>query len=252
MGQQSLLRNARVPAICPKCHAPALYRSHSTSRLDNIRRNFSPKRKFRCHTCDWRGWLDESQLSYPSVSIFTSVTAVAGEDVDIPSIRLEEEGAAADRYRMITLERETPAAVEEPRVGAPQTDTSQAETPLSEAASAERLPEAKGESAPATVFAEPTAGPRRSASTNGNGSDEELRPPEDMLTDMPRPISEKVGTRFHHHSRNTNVACPGCGEYYLFRSRTRSVSEFLRRKLTNKRPYRCQKCGWRGWIRKRH
>ena len=101
MGQQSLLRNARVPAICPKCHAPALYRSHSTSRLDNIRRNFSPKRKFRCHTCDWRGWLDESQLSYPSVSIFTSVTAVAGEDVDIPSIRLEEEGAAADRYRMI-------------------------------------------------------------------------------------------------------------------------------------------------------
>jgi predicted RNA-binding Zn-ribbon protein involved in translation (DUF1610 family) len=193
--------------------------------------------------------LDESQLSYPSVSIFTSVTAVAGEDVDIPSIRLEEEGAAADRYRMITLERETPAPVE----------ALQAEEPHEEAARfaddhTEHLPEAKRHSVPETAPAESTAGTSRASSARGNGDgpEEELRPPEDMLTDMPRPISEKVGTRFHHHSRNTNVACPGCGEHYLFRSRTRNVSEFLRRKLTNKRPYRCQKCGWRGWIRKRH
>jgi|GEM_PF-1624205 len=246
MGQQSLLRNARVPAICPKCHAPALYRSHSTSRLDNIRRNFSPKRKFRCHTCDWRGWLDESQLSYPSVSIFTSVTAVAGEDVDIPSIRLEEEGAAADRYRIITLEREPANSAE-----AMKEDATSDEAPPTEESTG-HAPTAAVESGPQSVATEPSANARRSPVAAGNGADEELRPPEDMLTDMPRPISEKVGTRFHHHSRNTNVACPGCGEYYLFRSRTRSLSEFLRRKLTNKRPYRCQKCGWRGWIRKRH
>jgi len=42
--------------------------------------------------------------------------------------------------------------------------------------------------------------------------------------------------------------CPACGSHRVFRSRTRTRFERLRRELTSKRPYRCHACGWRGWA----
>ncbi len=44
-----------------------------------------------------------------------------------------------------------------------------------------------------------------------------------------------------------NQPCQACGAMALNRSHTRTGPERLRRKLTQKRPYRCQECGWRGW-----
>jgi predicted RNA-binding Zn-ribbon protein involved in translation (DUF1610 family) len=41
--------------------------------------------------------------------------------------------------------------------------------------------------------------------------------------------------------------CPACGSPRVFRSRTRTKFERLRRELTSKRPYRCHTCNWRGW-----
>ena len=42
--------------------------------------------------------------------------------------------------------------------------------------------------------------------------------------------------------------CPVCGSQRVFRSRTRTRFERLRRELTSKRPYRCHACNWRGWA----
>jgi hypothetical protein len=42
--------------------------------------------------------------------------------------------------------------------------------------------------------------------------------------------------------------CPVCGSHRVFRSRTRTRFERLRRELTSKRPYRCHACNWRGWA----
>jgi hypothetical protein len=42
--------------------------------------------------------------------------------------------------------------------------------------------------------------------------------------------------------------CPACGSPRVFRSRTRTKFERLRRELTSKRPYRCHACNWRGWA----
>jgi predicted RNA-binding Zn-ribbon protein involved in translation (DUF1610 family) len=42
--------------------------------------------------------------------------------------------------------------------------------------------------------------------------------------------------------------CPVCGSHRVFRSRTRTRFERLRRELTSKRPYRCHACSWRGWA----
>jgi UDP-GlcNAc:undecaprenyl-phosphate/decaprenyl-phosphate GlcNAc-1-phosphate transferase len=42
--------------------------------------------------------------------------------------------------------------------------------------------------------------------------------------------------------------CPSCGSYTLCRSHVRKLTERLRKRLTDKRLYRCETCGWRGWT----
>src|SRR5204863_208806 len=42
--------------------------------------------------------------------------------------------------------------------------------------------------------------------------------------------------------------CPRCSAHTLYRSQLRSFSERIRKKLTEKRLYRCEGCGWRGWT----
>ena len=44
--------------------------------------------------------------------------------------------------------------------------------------------------------------------------------------------------------------CPLCGGR-AHRSHTRGISEKLFRALTPSRMYRCQECGWRGWLLQR-
>lgn len=41
--------------------------------------------------------------------------------------------------------------------------------------------------------------------------------------------------------------CPKCGSPGIYRSRTRSWWERLRKTLTGKYAYRCHSCGWRGF-----
>jgi UDP-GlcNAc:undecaprenyl-phosphate GlcNAc-1-phosphate transferase len=45
------------------------------------------------------------------------------------------------------------------------------------------------------------------------------------------------------------MACGACGSPDLHRSRSRSLFEQLRKRLTSRRPYECRSCGWRGWGR---
>jgi UDP-GlcNAc:undecaprenyl-phosphate GlcNAc-1-phosphate transferase len=47
--------------------------------------------------------------------------------------------------------------------------------------------------------------------------------------------------------RPDTVICAACGSPRLHRSRTRSSLELLRKKLTARRLYECDSCGWRGW-----
>lgn len=42
--------------------------------------------------------------------------------------------------------------------------------------------------------------------------------------------------------------CPTCGELAAHRSHTRSASERIRKSLTRERLFRCDACGWRGWM----
>ena len=44
-------------------------------------------------------------------------------------------------------------------------------------------------------------------------------------------------------------ACPSCGSQQMQRSKLRTLVEKLRKTYTSKRLFRCQRCGWRGWLR---
>jgi FlaA1/EpsC-like NDP-sugar epimerase len=42
--------------------------------------------------------------------------------------------------------------------------------------------------------------------------------------------------------------CPRCGSARLHRSRVRNLSERVRRNFSTRRLFRCDECGWRGWL----
>jgi UDP-GlcNAc:undecaprenyl-phosphate GlcNAc-1-phosphate transferase len=42
--------------------------------------------------------------------------------------------------------------------------------------------------------------------------------------------------------------CPSCNQPAAYRSKARNVFERFRKVRTNKRLYRCEECGWRGWV----
>lgn len=42
--------------------------------------------------------------------------------------------------------------------------------------------------------------------------------------------------------------CPKCESKDIRRSPTRSRWERWRKEITGKRPYRCRRCQWRGWL----
>jgi uncharacterized protein with PIN domain len=263
MTTHPFLRSSVVPAICPKCNAPALHRSHSQDSADRVRRNFSAKRKYRCHVCDWKGWLDETRLVYPSISLVGSIPTVSGEDVDIPSILLDT-GDAEPTFQVPMDASLAGTEIADAHVsGNSDIDSGDRESAGDRAAitagyhnNDESLsPTAKdaltSRGSEGVQTKEKEKSDRTSTSKNNTGtgdSNTEVNGIDRMTAQIPEAVSEKVHSRFHHHSRNKIVICPACSEYTLFRSRTRGIGELLRRRFTNKRPYRCQKCGWRGWV----
>lgn len=42
---------------CPKCGSEKIFRSRHRNRIESWRKSLGHKRTFRCHVCNWRGWL---------------------------------------------------------------------------------------------------------------------------------------------------------------------------------------------------
>ena len=41
---------------CPACGSKRVFRSKTRSAFERFRRQFTMKRPYRCHACNWRGW----------------------------------------------------------------------------------------------------------------------------------------------------------------------------------------------------
>jgi uncharacterized protein with PIN domain len=231
MLNQSWSLGSTVPALCPKCHAEALHRSHAHTPLEEKRKQVSSKRPFRCHECQWRGWLEETQLRY-SASVVKNRAATNPEyDVDIPEIVLDDGKAPeAHRRKENALRAENPSSV----------------APASEATT--MRPKAEVIENVAAQDAHTTEAQPSFPETASMSEVEELPELPSFDDSAGAPVSRTVDTAFHHHARHTAKQCPGCGESTLFRSRSRTFSENVKKRFTNKRLYRCHRCGWRGWM----
>jgi predicted RNA-binding Zn-ribbon protein involved in translation (DUF1610 family) len=67
----------------------------------------------------------------------------------------------------------------------------------------------------------------------------------------PRPVHGRgrgrVGGRRPERQGSGVRACPTCGSHHIHRSHRVFPLEYVRSLTTRNRPYRCRKCGWRGW-----
>jgi predicted RNA-binding Zn-ribbon protein involved in translation (DUF1610 family) len=211
MPEHTWMRPQNVAAICPKCGQPTLRRSHSHWKFEKFRKKYSLKRPFRCHNCHWRGWINETELRYPlNRTEFREWDSIS-DDSEIPNIDLEGELGYAGEQKF----NDVNSGSQEWR-RRPVHNTSPSTDP------------------------EGTPEPIRKGSTQGLidlGSEQDVHP-----------FSHAVADDFHRATRHKSQVCPGCGEYSLHRSRVRSIFEAFRRRFSKKRPYRCHKCGWRGWI----
>jgi hypothetical protein len=43
---------------CVSCHSPSVHRSRARGPLEQMRRQLTQKRPYRCYACGWRGWMD--------------------------------------------------------------------------------------------------------------------------------------------------------------------------------------------------
>ncbi|MBI5647266.1 MAG: hypothetical protein HY962_10075 [Ignavibacteriae bacterium] len=220
------LQHSEVIALCPKCGAEALRRSHSKTRLERFKRAHTLKRVFRCHECGWRGWVDEAKLRYSASGIESVAAPMVEGDDTIPNFTLDD--GAAPIEAILPPERDIPRPATpapppaSPTGGAPETPSRSSTFPPDER--------------PAQVIRPPL---------DDDGFGDVEMPSIDA---QPKPYSEPQDLEFHSSKRHKGRACPSCGEFRLFRSRPRNIWETLRRKLLGRRPYRCHKCGWRGWF----
>ncbi|MFZ1731702.1 MAG: hypothetical protein WBQ23_12640 [Bacteroidota bacterium] len=319
MNASPWLNSRAVPAICPKCNAPALLRSHAQSRLEHKRKQMTGKRPWRCHVCDWRGWFDETALQYPASAKKPLPPEIAGSDVPIPDLDLEEnsmpygipttmkefdsdgnsgsieakpaarssqarknlsdfrkQSGETGRFSVFGIEvtddstetREAGLAPEheiqidvnqkavstEPLLPIDENSTVLS-AELNEAAEkdAPELPsdaDCTNAAAASTETGEVRTAPTRieTVKNRGTNDDDMTGQPVEFSEESGKPVSIKVGAAFHHEARNKSWSCPKCSEFALYRSRARTMREILKKQFTKKRPYRCHRCGWRGWM----
>jgi hypothetical protein len=60
---------------CPVCGSNRVFRSKTRGLLEKFRRQFTVKRPYRCHACDWRGWAAEGAHAVSPKDILESGTA---------------------------------------------------------------------------------------------------------------------------------------------------------------------------------
>ena len=73
-----------------------------------------------------------------------------------------------------------------------------------------------------------------------------LRPAEPAIATGSESLSAEVAAPAL--SPASGLSCGDCGSSKVFRSRTRTLIGRVHRAFTEKRPYRCRDCGWRGWV----
>jgi predicted RNA-binding Zn-ribbon protein involved in translation (DUF1610 family) len=60
--------------VCPACGSNRVFRSKSRSAFERFRRQFTIKRPYRCHSCDWRGWAADGAQAVSPEDVIDAAT----------------------------------------------------------------------------------------------------------------------------------------------------------------------------------
>lgn len=92
------MQTLNVAAVCPQCREPELRRSHARSFFERLVKDHTLKRPFRCHACGWRGWCDETTLTFPITPEKLQATRTIAADDSIPSFDLDAPPATGRHF----------------------------------------------------------------------------------------------------------------------------------------------------------
>jgi len=113
---------ARAPSVemnnCPNCRSDSIRRSRTRSRWEELRKELTGKRPYRCGECGWRGWVVDLGPEFSRDEINVAQRAVAPKPPNL-------------KYTEVSREKKVPADVdlsrldwrEPPRPYDPDNDT---------------------------------------------------------------------------------------------------------------------------------
>ena len=67
---------------CPSCGSNRVFRSKTRTAFERFRRQFTMKRPYRCHACNWRGWAPDGMQAVAPQDVLDS----AGPPPDLSAI----------------------------------------------------------------------------------------------------------------------------------------------------------------------
>jgi predicted RNA-binding Zn-ribbon protein involved in translation (DUF1610 family) len=56
-------------STCPSCGSTRVFRSKTRTTMERWRRQFTMKRPYRCHACNWRGWAPDGMQAVAPADI---------------------------------------------------------------------------------------------------------------------------------------------------------------------------------------
>jgi hypothetical protein len=68
---------------CRNCGSESIHASRTRTNWERIRRQWTGKRPYRCHTCQWRGWGVETEPRFPLDEQMLAAQAIAAEPIDL-------------------------------------------------------------------------------------------------------------------------------------------------------------------------
>jgi len=79
---------------CPVCGSSRVFRSKCRGTLERFRRQFTSKRPYRCHACDYRWWTTDASGAMSPKDVV--VAAAVPPDLSAIDAALEESAKKAD------------------------------------------------------------------------------------------------------------------------------------------------------------
>ena len=79
---------------CPSCGSNRVFRSKTRTAFERFRRQFTMKRPYRCHACNWRGWAPDGMPAVAPQEVLDSATPPP--DLSAIDAAMTERGEKAD------------------------------------------------------------------------------------------------------------------------------------------------------------